>query len=187
MHLRSTPGTLLLALLLVAGCTDQSVPTAALNDDGPSLGTAAKNGVTQHVSIAGNDVCEAFGLGPGCDGNFSLTANAKEDGSVSGPWQDTFAGGGEGVHAEVDGLGVDGNTAVIGGVITKGTSGGTDVSGQRILTAAVDNGTTADDPPDQISFSYFPAEDFFGTADCAEVPLEAFTLLDLTRGQVKVQ
>jgi len=143
---------------------------------------ASAGGVAHHVSLGGADICEAVGLPTGCDANFSLVAVQKADGSVRGQWQDTFAGGLEGVHVAVDCVNVVGNGAVIGGVITHGFAGGVDVSGQRALTAVVDNGTSANDPPDQISFSFFPT----GSADCNAFIATNFPLFNLGRGQVKV-
>ena len=74
---------------------------------------------------------------------------------------------------------------MIGGVITHGTSGGggVDVSGQRALTAVVDNGTSANDPPDQLSFSFFPT----GGASCTNFVAGNFPLFNLAHGQVKVK
>lgn len=181
-HCCTTP-LMLLLLVFVVGCTDESAPTAALNDAGvESLDEGlSKNGVVHHASMGGADVCEALGLPTGCDANFSLVANMKADGSVKGQWQDTFAGGGEGIHVKIDCLNVVGNGAVIGGVITNGTLGGVDVSGQRALTAVVDNGTSKNDPPDQLSFSFFPVN-----LDCNALVPGNFPLFNLTNGQVKV-
>jgi len=140
-------------------------------------------GVAHHVSLGGADACAIFGLPTGCDANFSLVAGEEADGSVKGQWQDPFVRGLEGIHVAVDCVNVVENGAVIGGVITHGFAGGVDVSGQRALTAVVDNGTSANDPPDQMSFSFFPVGgscDQFVPADFAGF------LFDLGRGQVKV-
>ncbi len=143
---------------------------------------ASAGGVAHHVSLGGADVCEALGLPTGCDANFSLVAVEKPDGSVRGQWQDTFAGGLEGLHVAVDCVNVVGNGAVIGGVITHGFAGGVDVSGQRALTAVVDNGTSVNDPPDQISFSFVGT----GGLSCNALVPANFPLINLTHGQVKV-
>ncbi len=146
-------------------------------------GTIANaDGVAHHVSLGGADICEALGLPTGCDANFSLVAVEKADGSVKGQWQDTFAGGLEGIHVAVDCVNVVANAAVIGGVITHGFAGGVDVTGQRALTAVVDNGTSANDAPDQLTFSFFPT----GAQSCLDVDLAMVTFFNLARGQVKV-
>ncbi len=143
---------------------------------------ASAGGVAHHVSLGGADICEAINLPTGCDANFSLVAVEKADGSVKGQWQDTFAGGLEGIHVAVDCVNVVGNGAVIGGVITHGFAGGVDVSGQRALTAVVDNGTSANDAPDQMSFSFFPT----GGVTCDQLVPANLPFFNLARGQVKV-
>jgi len=177
----------LFLLFMFVGCSEEAVPTAAENP----TDTLSKGKVVHHASMGGADFCEAVGLPTGCDANFSLTANEKADGTVSGQWQDTFTGGGEGIHVNIDCLNiVGGNFAIIGGVITKGTAGGVDVSGQRAVTAVVDNGTSTNDPPDQLSFSFIGnvATNLLGSTDCDELTPADFQgfLNDLTHGQVKV-
>jgi hypothetical protein len=174
MKYLSVVSVLLLLAVNVTGCNEEAAPTEISSTENPS-GVLLKGRVIHHVSLGGVDVCEAFGLPPGCDANFSLVANEKADGSISGQWQDTFAGGGEGIHVAIDCIKIIGNGAIVGGVITHGTSGGVDVSGQYAITAVVDNGTSANDTRDQMSFSYFPALDLLGTEDCNELALEDFT------------
>lgn len=140
------------------------------------------DGVVHHASMGGADMCEALGLPTGCDANFSLVATQKVDGSVEGQWQDTFGGGAGGIHVAVDCLNVVGNGAVVGGVISHGTAGGVDVSGQRALTAVVDYGTSANDPADQFSFSFFDT----GSLSCTDLVPDDFPPFTLTHGQVKV-
>ena len=170
--------------LIIAGCSDNN-PVTPTEDSAALGGTTANvaNPVVNHVSMGGADVCEALGLPTGCDANFSLTANLFADGSVSGQWQDTFAGGGQGIHVAIDCLNIVGNGAVIGGVITNGTAAGADVSGQRALTAIVDNGTSANDPPDQLSFSFFP----FPGLSCTTLTPANFPLINLTHGPIVVR
>jgi len=169
----------ILSLMVIISCETTNNPSApegiAGKDGGGSL---YKNPVIHRVSVGSADAC----VPPGCDANFSLVAIKKADGSVSGQWQDTFLGGVDGIHVAVDCINVVGNGAVIGGVITHGTSGGVDVSGQYALTAVMDNGTSANDPPDQISFSFFPLN-----IDCLTLTPGNFPLIDITTGQVKVR
>ena len=184
MRYLSVSSVLLLLVMFVTGCSEEAAPTAALIDSSTENPTEAlsKNNVVHHASVGGADICEALGEPTGCDANFSLVANEKAGGSISGQWQDTFAGGGEGIHVAIDCLNVVGNGAVVGGVITHGTFEGVDVSGQRALTAVVDNGTSANGPPDQLSFSFFPT----GGASCTNFVPGNFPLFNLTRGQVTV-
>jgi hypothetical protein len=194
MRYLSVTSVVLLLVIFITGCGEQKAPTLALNDssiENPTVSFSKKN-VIHHVSLGGADYCEALGLPTGCDANFSLVANMMSDNSISGQWQDTFPGGHEGIHVAVDCMNLIGNFAVIGGVITHGTYGGVDVSGQRAITAVVDNGTSANDPPDQISFSIFPPSQFGLPDDCHD-PIytpEFFevnnALFDLGHGQVKV-
>ena len=122
---------------------------------------------------------------PGCDGNFSLTAIQRADGSVSGQYTDRFARG-DGFHAVVDCLVVEGNQAWISGVITSGrftdpdTQEVFDLAGLHVFTRVQDNGISANDPPDQISFSFFDTEPI----PCTE--MFDVDLLDAPEGQVTV-
>ena len=172
--------TILLMGIFVTGCSDEAAPTDSYNEN--QSGVLSKNPVIHRVSVSGGDICEALGLPPGCDANFSLVAIMKTDGSVSGQWQDTFPGGSGGIHVAVDCMEIVGNGAVISGVITHGNIDGVDLSGQRAITAVVDNGTSANDPPDQISFSFFP-----DNRDCTILIPDNFPLFDLAHGQVKVR
>ena len=137
--------------------------------------------VVHHVSVGSPDACLALaGEHPGCDANFSLVANQYADGSVSGQYTDRFANG-DGFHGEVDCLVVSGNDAWISGVITQGRFGDIDLAGLEFLTRVRDNGTSANDPPDQISFSFIDTE----LPDCTE-QLD-LPLLDAPDGQVRIR
>ena len=161
---------LLLSIWAFSGCNEN------VSDPGLNQGTLEK--IVQHVSVGG---CDAFP--PGTDRSFSLVANKNSNGEVSGQWQDGFGGGAGGIHVAVDCLIIDGNSAIVGGVITHGTWYGTDVSGWRAVTKVVDNGTSHNDPADQISYSYFGEN--FGT--CSDYINGNFELLDIFCGQVKVK
>jgi hypothetical protein len=54
---------------------------------------AAKSPIVHRVHVGGPDACAAFGLSPGCDANFTLTAIEYADGSVSGQFTDQWGGG----------------------------------------------------------------------------------------------
>jgi hypothetical protein len=107
--------------------------------------------VVHSVSAGGPDLCSGIAGKPGCNGNYSIVAKQFADGTVKGQYTDQFGHGNGGFHARVDCLSVVGNNAWIGGVITSGTYG---AIGQRIVTRVQDNGTSAKDPPDKISYSY---------------------------------
>jgi hypothetical protein len=170
------------AVLALAACQESMGPAAV---DQPSELTGA-NKVIHRASAGTNDSCAPGNAG--CDANFSLVAIERADGTVSGQWQDTFAGGiggpFGGIHVAVDCVKVVGNAAVIGGVITHGMLFGVDYSGTGAVTAVEDNGTSANDPADRISFSFFgfPAD----PTRCARLDLGVFPLVDITPGQVKV-
>jgi hypothetical protein len=142
--------------------------------------------VVHRVSAGGPDACVAFGFThPGCDGNFSLTAIEYADGSVSGQYTDRFANG-DGFHAVVDCLVVEGNRAWVSGTITSGrftdpdTGEVFDLAGLYVFTSVQDNGTSANDPVDKISFSFFD----FEPIPCTEQ--FDVDLLDAPEGQVTV-
>ena len=151
---------------------------------GPAAFAGGKNNPIVHrVSVGGADACEALGQPNGCDGNFSMAANEWADGSVKGQWQDTFAGGGEGVHIAIDCLNVIDNGVVVGGEVTHGNYSGEDATGRRAMTAVVDNGTSAKDPLDSISYTLLVPDG----SDCHDYHPLQFTALFLTHGQVKVR
>jgi hypothetical protein len=114
-------------------------------------------------------------LGPGGDGNFSLTARIDAAGNVSGQWQDAFTQN-QGFHINVTCLTVVGNQAWVGGVITQAANPA--FIGVQARTLVVDNGQSSD----TIGFTViFPN----GNApDCSAQP--AFQQFPLNQGQVKV-
>lgn len=179
---------LVVALGLVAGaCGEQANPTAASESglNGPSF--AARGPVLHKVSVGSNDACAALGAPPGCDGNYSLTATQWADGSVAGQWQDSFGGGNGGLHMTVDCMVVEGNKALVGGVVTKAPAGYPQIVGTRAITMVVDNGTSANDPADQISPSFVGLDE---TRTCDTFSIGgniAGYLNDLFTGQVTVR
>ena len=182
MRYLSVTSVLLLLVVFVTRCSEEAAPTAFLIDSSIENPALSKT-VVHHVSVGGADICEALGLPTGCDANFAFVAIEKADGSVSGQWQDTFIFDrddpglirGVPVHVTIDCLNVDGNEAWVSGVVTGGP-----FTGIPAITRVADNGTSANDPLDQISFI---AEDAFGGCQAApDLPL-----IDLTHGQVKVK
>jgi len=154
--LRFPPFTLVLGVMLAAA---------------PALA----QGVIHHVSVGGPDTDGANHT----DANFSLHANQYADGSVKGEWTDQFGQGDGGIHVQINCLLVQGNEAWVSGTITSGTVAGVDVTGLPVVTRVQDNGKSANDPPDQISFS------FVGNATpCTAAP--NLPLNPMTHGQVTV-
>ena len=149
--------------------------------------TALASGpVTQHVSVGGPDLCVSFfGTHPGCDGNFSLTANIFADGSMSGEYTDRFAQG-DGFHAVIDCVYVDGNEAWVSGWITQGkftdpdTGEVFDFTGLPVAARVRDNGTSANAPADQISWSQIGDQ-----TSCAEH--SDYPMYDVPQGQVVIK
>jgi hypothetical protein len=158
--------------------------TAALEADDLSARPlfSSSNAVIHHASLGSGDI-DLFG--PGGDANYSLVANMYADGSVTGQLHDQFAGG-VGLHVAVDCLLIVGNQAVVGGVVTKAPFDPNDV-GTRALATVYDNGTSANDAPDELSFSFWG---FFSEVDCNFFPPNLFRdlglVFDVTRGQVHV-
>jgi len=156
--------------LLAAGCEGRNA-TAPSADDLSVTPQFQAGGVVHRVSVGGPD---ADLFGPGTDANFSLIAIEHADGRVTGQWTDQFGHGNNGVHVVVDCVHVVGNQAWISGVANDKT-----FDGSPVITRVSDNGKSANDPPDQISFS------FIGLAlSCHDMP--PLPLLTMTRGQVTV-
>jgi hypothetical protein len=156
---------------------------------------SADSPIAHRVHAGGNDICEAFGLKPGCDANYSLNAIVFADGTVRGQYSDRFGqlAGGGGIHATIDCVNVIGNQAWVSGTITQGwfdpfgTGERIDLAGFDVVTSVIDNGTSANDPPDQISFSLPGFE-----IDCYEAPTELpalpfFAMFDAPQNQVTIR
>ena len=168
--MKRLPITLAALAMFTVACAEQPATAPA-----SSVMLSPGNGVQHRVSVGGHDA-DAI---PG-DKNFSLIALQHGDGSVTGQYIDMFGAGTNtgGYHVAVDCLVVVGNQAWIGGVVTKGDLNGVPVTGRRALTRVVNNGKSANDPPDQISYSYLTS------VPCtARFPLP---LLVMTDGQVTV-
>lgn len=100
---------------------------------------------------------------------------------------------GGGIHATIDCLNVIGNQAWVSGTITHGwfdpfgTGERIDLAGFDVVTTVVDNGTSAQDPPDQITYSIPGFE-----IDCYEAPAELpnlpfYALWDVPQNQVTIR
>lgn len=136
---------------------------------------ASADSVIHKVSVGSADILPP----PGTDANFSLSAIERADGTVTGQWQDTFFGRGNpalAVHVEIDCLVVVGNEAWVSGVITHPAF----LAGLPAITRVSDNGTSANDPADQVSFTSIDIG-----VTCTDQP--DLPLFDLINGQVTVQ
>ena len=148
---------------------------------------SARDPVVHMVSAGGPDLCNAFGKHPGCDGNFSLVGFVYADGSMSGEYTDRFANG-DGIHAVIDCVSVVGSEAWVSGVITRGsytdpdTGQVYDFTGLPFATRFRDNGTSARDTVDQLSFSWFGGDNASSCTDHIQYPL-----FDEPQGQVVVK
>lgn len=143
---RHTP--LIVAAAVALGCSETAVaPTA--QSGGPMMRASAGRQVVHRVTVGGPDICTGTDGKPGCDANFSLVAIQYADGSVKGEWSDRFSqiNGGGGIHVVVNCLSVVGNEAWVSGV------GPAHEFGNLWVTRVRDNGKSAKDPADQLSFS----------------------------------
>jgi hypothetical protein len=136
------------------------------------------------VTVGGADLDYPPGEGspPNNDKNLSLIARLGCDGTVTGKLTDTWVSlNHTAVHATVDCLVIEGNDAWMSGFVTKATPTTIgDFAGTPFSIRVRDNGTTANDPPDQVSF----LELFDLATDCTEKP--DYELWDL-HGQVQVR
>lgn len=137
-----------------------------------------QRGIVRSVHVGGPDACAAFGLSPGCDGNFSLNAREYADGAVRGQWTDQF-GNGTGMTAEINCLHILGNQAWVSGYV-KVTNSPNYFVGQAVTTRVQDNGTSRNDVPDATSFS------IRFTAPCTEARQD-YPLFPYAQGQVTIR
>lgn len=166
---------LIIPLTLIAfGCSEPAAgPVAA-----PML-QASVGSVLHRVSVGGPDICSGTGGAPGCDANFSLIA-LQGTGGVTGEWTDRFAQG-VGIHVVINCVSVSGNQAWVSGV------GPAHAFGNEWVTRVADNGVSANDPADQISFSIVVGvtPSGFEVFDCNGQ--QDLPLFDAPEGQVIVQ
>lgn len=121
----STLFPIILAAAVVLGCSEAAIaPTA--QSDVPTHRTSAASQVVHRVTSGSPDLCAAIGAKPGCDANYSLVAQRRADGSVTGEYHDQFTPfpgfGGTAIHIAVNCLNVIGNQAWISGVVTQSHS-----------------------------------------------------------------
>jgi hypothetical protein len=141
------------------------------------VAASAGRGPVHKVSVGVADFCGAPpAQNPGCNANFSIEAQQLANGTARGQYTDQFGHGNGGFHAVVDCLYVSGNKAWVSGIVKSGTYN----PGGRVITEVVDNGTSAKDPPDTISYSYAVPLTF----NCATHP--NLTQVAVPKGQVKV-
>ena len=172
--MRTLTVPLLAAGFLLIGCDGPTPMPTALKVPTTLRAIGLGNGILHRASLGSHD----FGiLKPGTDANDSFIAIQYADGSVEGQWTDQFGHGNGGLHIAVNCLEVDGNQAWISGVVTK-SSFEEDV-GLTAATRVVDNGTSANDPPDQMAFTRLDPP-----FDCHD--RRPMLLFDLAGGQVKV-
>ena len=169
--MRNTSRALAAIGLLVLGC--DSSTTSSPTDGTPTFLSGST--VVHRVTASGPDV--DF-VGPGGDATFSLVGILRSDGSASGQYTDQYGHANGGLHAVLDCVHVVGNEAWVSGTITSGNiAGGV---GLPVTLHLVDNGQSANDPPDQISFA-----NVGNSTLCTDEPV--LDLFDMTNGEVRVQ
>jgi len=152
---------------------------------GTVVADAFENGVWHMLHVGGNDVCEAYDLRPGCDKNYSATAIQKYDGSVSGQYIDGFYDF-KGMHGVVECLVVQDNAAFVLGTVTS-----EGYYGRTFFAVLEDNGTSRQDPPDRVSWTFTVQPGTFVCDDWAfllpEILADPFVMNDYLLGQVKIR
>jgi hypothetical protein len=163
------PAVLVLSIAIAACSDPASAPAAA---SGGATLSSARGPAVHRVSAGGADQ-----IAPGVDANWSLIAFQYADGTASGQWSDQFGHGNGGFHAVVECLNVVNNEAWV-----SGTARGGDFDGRRWMAHMRDNGTSAKDPEDEISFSWLTLPN--SNVDCrAPFPMP---LTPRSGGQVKI-
>ncbi len=147
-----------------------------------SVSTLAFAQVRHKVSVGGADIVL---VPPGTDANFSLTAIERADGTITGQYQDVFGAGLQpGVHAQVTCLSVSGNQAWVSGVVTHTPPALDFLLGFGVGTRLEDNGTSANDTPDRLSFSIFFVDPNICSLQLGDA---IFPLFDVNNGQIKIR
>jgi hypothetical protein len=160
-----------IALSIAAACAEPSSAPSATSS--AATLNSARGPAVHRVSAGGADV-----IAPGTDANWSLIAFQYADGSVAGQWSDQFGHGNGGFHAPVDCLNVVGNEAFVSGIARGG-----DFDGRRWIAHLRDNGKSAKDAEDEISFSWLTLPN--SNVDChAPFPMP---LMPRSGGQVTIE
>lgn len=129
------------SLLLLSACgRPESAPTGLAST---SIEASARSAVVHRVTAGGADI-----IAPGVDANWSLVGFQYADGSASGKWTDQFGHGNGGFHADITCVNVVGNEAWVSGVARSG-----DFAGRVWVAHMRDNGRSANEPEDEISYS----------------------------------
>ena len=130
--------------LAVAACTD--APVAVETDLEPQF--AKKGRVVQSATGSGQ-----FRLADGNLRTFTASAVKHADGTVSGQSQLKNRSNGITIHSSIDCLFIDGNLAIMSGVVTSSTSPNRPVGG-GIIWAVIDNGQGKNAPADRVTFTF---------------------------------
>ncbi len=158
--------------LAVVACTD--TPTAVETDLEPQFG---KGEVVQSATGSGH-----FRLNDGSLRTFTASARLHADGSVSGQSQLNNRSAGAKVHTSIDCLFIDGNLAIMSGVVTSSNFPNRPV-GSGIIWAVEDNGEGTNAPADRISFTFnFPT----GPDVCKNPPIESL-FIPIEKGNIQVR
>ena len=110
----------------------------------PVTAASAKGPVLHRVSASARDPFASF----------TLIAIIYADGSVSGQYTDQFPQIGGGFHVVLDCFSIVGNDAWVSGTIITGSVDGQELTGLPVATRVRENGVSANDPPDDLSFSF---------------------------------
>jgi len=183
---------LTLSLLFLFSCSVDEIGTnEQLNTDNSELEVLNKDntkGIIHHVSAGGNDICAGLGDPNGCDKNYSLVANMRADGTVKGQLIDMWPGDYGGLHVDIECLIVEGNMAKLAGTIKRGRSEDIDLTGWYLVAFLKDNGTSNNETPDQIAFSFIsPGTNYCEILEYISFDNPYIEYVDLINGQVKVK
>jgi hypothetical protein len=118
---------------------------------------------------------------------FSFSANVQADGGETGQgeilYRTTLKGGTEEarIHIDIDCVTIDGNRAILSGIVTQ-SSDGTSIN-DRVVIAVADNGEGINDPPDTMSVLLI--DDATACISCKSKM--KLLLQDIDRGNIQVR